>query len=226
MKKIIISLMVIPFISGAGTVEEAGGRLGDKTPIKNHTMVALSDESKKPQIKPISEKGGGSPIYYRYHAATGVDFDGRTSDFVAGGIGHGVRSCQASSTEQFIDHEIKIKNGEILQWFDVWGNDSNATENMTAILYRQCYPVLGSGPSGADFLLIEDIERNAGNFFYGKFMNLGFEDNEHECKLMARIRFGDFLNGDCDGSQDLQLYKVRAQILGNDLIFMDNMEDY
>lgn len=224
MKKIIISLLLVPFMSGAGTVEEAGGKLGDKTPIKNHAMVALSDETKKPQL--ISEKGGGSPVSFRYHSATGVDFDGRTSNFDAGGIGHGVRSCKASSTEQFIDHEIKIKNGEILYWLDVWGNDGNASENMSAILYRQCYPVLSAGSSGADFLLNEEIERNAGNFFYGKFVNLGFEDNEHECKLMARIRFGDFFNGDCDGSEDLLLYKVRAQILVNDLIYMDNMEDY
>jgi len=71
-----------------------------------------------------------------------------------------------------------------------------------------------------DFLLIEDMPYNSGNFIYSRYTNKAYEDTEEQCKLIARVRFGHYTNPDCTGASDLNLYKFRAQILADDLIFI------
>jgi len=107
---------------------------------KINTINRPSEQQILDHLKSLSENNKGIIGNYRYHAATGVDFDGRTSGFDGGGSGNGDRTCNASSTELFVDHEIKIKNGEILSWIDVWGNDSNVAEDMAVVVFRQCLP--------------------------------------------------------------------------------------
>lgn len=227
MKYILLILMSFSFSLKATSLNEAAGfkLVGANDNIKIKWLNEPSDQDTLEHLKTLSENNKGKFGNLRHHAATGVDFDGRTSNFEGGSSGKGDRTCKASSTEQFVDHEIKIKNGEILSWIDVWGEDSNVTEDMAIIVYRQCYPSFAEDAPMIEFLLVENMPNSSGDFIYSMYTNKAYEDTEEACKLMARVRFGQN-STDCSGASGLSLYKFRAEILVDDLIFIDNLEDY
>jgi hypothetical protein len=224
MKYIICGTLLLTFhFATATTVEEAGGELGNDTVLTFNTNLNNPDRTSESY-----KKGGGSSITTKHHGFTGVDFDPRVSTFIGndGGLGH--RTCDDASPEQFVDHEIKLVKGDILRWVDVWGNDNNPDEDLTLVIYKQCMPYLSAGPlSNTEFLIVNEIPRDSGNFIYSEFLNKSFKGLSNNCKVMARIRFGDFdlVNG-CQGASDLQLYKVRAEMSKGDLIFMDNFQEF
>lgn len=219
-KIIFILVMLCGQSAFATTVEEAGGPLGDNTPIPSNNEASI------PMLEAHqSSKGIATSPYTAYHATTGVDFDGRNSTFVGNYFGGGDRMCDASSPEQYVDHEIKLLDGDILRWIDVWGNDSNVDEDLSIFIYRSCLPYLSAGSIDYSFEYSADIARSSGDFIHSAFLNKSFKGTESYCKLMARIRFADF-GSSCATASDIRLYKVRAEIRRDDLIYFDNFQLY
>ena len=225
--KVLIFTIIFCLISAsqAMTLEEAGGKVGDKR------IIPEFPESKLMTPKEYKETTDTKGVILipgkRFYSATGVDFDPRKSGFDGGYANYAARTCTSSSTEQFIDHEIKLLNGDILSYIDVWGRDSNVNENLSLFLYKSCSPYLSAGALDVDFFHGNEMSTSTGDFIFSTKPNKGFSNIESTCKIMARIRFGDYdpVNY-CDGATDIRLYRLRSEIREVDFIFESSLDEY
>ena len=173
----------------------------------------------EPTNEPVITRGLGfnSISYYPTDAA---NYLGRTSRFNGGTVvGAGDKNCLDGSTESFIDHPIKMEPGQILDGIRVWGRDTNSSQDLGVILYKTCFPAFDAGSPVTDFFFSEALATSSGDFSNFYNINRAFTGLNNECKIMARVRFG--INSSCSGVQNIHLFKIRAQLRSNDLIFKD-----
>ncbi len=215
-KLIILLLSSMSMQATADSLYEEYGFTDDK-----NVNIALrhSDQSKSDEVL---NNRGFLPVHYT--AVNGVNFLGRTSAFNGAGGFNGGRNCVNGSTEKFIDHELRMGTNDVLDGIRVWGNDGDAAQDLGIILYRTCLPAFSGDGIFSEVFFNETIPSTTGEVSQFFNTNFTFEGLERECKIMVRARFG--LPGTCNGIQDISLYKVRAQLNADDLIFKENMQEF
>jgi len=155
----------------------------------------------------------------------GQNFLGRTSNFDGGDGFNGARNCLDGSTERFIDHELVMGTHDLLDGIRVWVEDSDATQNLAVILYRQCLTAFGAGDGVfSDVFFNEEVPTSVGEDSMFFNTNYTFQGLTNECKIMVRARFGSPTT--CNGVEDISLYKVRAQLVTDELIFKNSFSEF
>lgn len=184
----------------------------------------VSTNANQKMIEPSHESGitrGGGVNTISYYPTDAANYLGRTSGFDGGTVvGAGDKNCLDGSTESFIDHPIKMEPNQVLDGIRVWGSDTNVSQDLRFILYKTCFPAFDAGSPVADFFFSEALATSGGDFSNFYNINRAFTGLNKECKIMARVRFGN--SNSCNGIEDLRLFKVRAQLRSDDLIFIDD----
>lgn len=189
--------------------------------------------SRSTEAEEMQQAKGFGGLVIDFYGVNGGAFLPRTSDFDGADGGAGGRNCRNGSTEKFIDHELKMGGFDVIDGFRVWVDDSDVNEDIGIIMYRACLPAFDAGNIFSEVFFSETYDTSAGeasrfyntNFtFEGLVQQSELTDDADQCKIMMRIRFG--LPATCNDIQDVSLYKIRAQLIKNDLIFKENLEDY
>ena len=222
-KKISTPLLLLFYFSSlsATTLEEVGGNISDVL-----NIIPAPDLDNKIDRNSIEAINGGGLSSENY-AVQGSSFYALREGFERDATGKGDLRCDSSSTTVFVDHEIKMEEHDVLQWLDVWGKDTHASDNMSVILYRQCLPAFGSSAMFQEYNLIEEMNYSSGDFLYTRKLSRSYKGLLRNCKLMARVRFtNDPSFTSCTNSNALSLYKLRVQLVKNDVIFKDGLSLY
>ena len=140
-------------------------------------------------------------------SVTGNMFDGSEDAFIRDGGTSGQLWCGGGTS--FADAQFDLPAGANIEFFDVWGYDSNASENLTVFLIRYCLPDLGQGFPVAAVLRAVSSTGSAGNFFASDPISTDAVRNVI-CTYVARARFDNDGDG-CVPNNSLRLYKVRLQ---------------
>ena len=140
-------------------------------------------------------------------SVTGNMFDGAVDAFIRAGGTSGQLWCGGGTS--FADAQFDLPAGASIEFFDVWGRDSNASENLTVFLIRYCLPDLGQGFPVAAVLRAVSSTGSGGDFFASDPISTDAITNTI-CTYTARARFDNDGAG-CVPNNSLRLYKVRLQ---------------
>jgi hypothetical protein len=140
-------------------------------------------------------------------SVTGNMFNGSEDAFIRDGGASGQLWCGGGTS--FADAQFDLPAGASIEFFDVWGYDTNASENLTVFLFRYCLPDLAQGFPVAAVLRAVSSTGTGGNFFTQDPISADAITNVI-CTYVARARF-DSDGAGCVPNNSLRLYKVRLQ---------------
>ena len=178
----------------------------------------------KPMAHRWAEAAKGLPGR-TYYASDGIDFDGTTSAFDAGGGSSesGSRHCAAGTTETYAEHAIPLGRHDVIEVIQVWATDNSAESDLAVQLYRVCFPGF-AGAAPRQFMLLDVSAPENAEYLRTYPVNVSLGLRERDCQMMARVRFGN--DATCVAGSSLMLHKLRAQIIPEDLIFADDFRDW
>lgn len=145
-------------------------------------------------------RGAGTVVRIGY---MGVESEGRTSAFEYGSSGLG--DIHRTGSELFTDILLDLPEGADFDFVRIWGNDTNAAQDMSFFLFERCLPEFSSGDITSTTLGSIDSNTSAGIF--SVLINIVSDNitvDNTGCTYTLRTRFD-------AADSTLRLFKVRAE---------------